>query len=447
ITFSRKVGMLAIVGVATNVSLLFTAVSGTEGALLGWIFTALALVCLYHARLPEKRVLLSALAGALAALCYLTSYVWIVAMPTVALVLLLNASRKQRGKLLVVFLLAFIVVTLPWGIRNLRVSGTPFPRFSVYEIVQGTRTFSGNTLFRSYEAAPPSVLSFMVTAPREMYQKAHDNAVSLYPMVFALAGVVLMPFFIVATLIPLGVGGIDPGIDRLRIGIYATMVLLFIALCLSIPDARLMTPLVPVMAVVAAAFFYQLLDLRLRGGTARVRTRWTNFAVGLLLVLHGLPLFLQLAPGRPITQAAPLAIRRASDELNALIRELSGGAEATPAPVYTDLPWAIAWYADRPSIWLPRTDIDQRRIEQNVGQVRWLVLTPQVAEVADAERAQPWADLWRRGLTERGTLGGWRVRQRFANGAWVLMERVPDVASVGGIGPSAAPATPAAPAQ
>jgi hypothetical protein len=447
VTFSRKVGMLAIVAVATNVSLLFTAVSGTEGALLGWMFTALALVCLYHSRLAGKRILLSALAGALAALCYLTSYVWILALPAVALVLLLNSTQRQRGKVLTVFLLAFIVVTLPWGVRNWRVSGTPFPRYSVYEVVQGTRTFSGNTLYRSYESAPPSVLSFMLSAPREIYQKAHDNALSLYPMIFALAGAVIMPFFVVATLIPLGVGGIDPGIDRLRLGIYATLFLVFTALCLSIADGRLMTPLVPVISVVAAAFFYQLLDLRLRGGTPRVRTRWTNLAVGLLLVLHGLPLFLQLAPGRPTTQAAPLAIRRASDELNALIRELSGGSESTPGPVYTDLPWAVAWYADRPSIWLPRTDIDQRRIEQNVGQVRWLVLTPQVSDVAEPEKAQPWADIWRRSLTERGTIGGWRVRQRFANGAWVLLERVPDVASVGGIGPSGAAPAPAALAQ
>jgi hypothetical protein len=37
------------------------------------------------------------------------------------------------------------------------------------------------------------------------------------------------------------------------------------------------------------------------------------------------------------------------------------------------------------------------------------------------------------------TTGNWRVRQRFANGAWVLLERVPDVASVGGVPSAAAP--------
>lgn len=439
LTFSRKVGMLAIAAVATNVGLLYTAVSGTEASLLTLLFTATALVCLYHARLPNRRPILTLLAGALAALCYLTSYVWIVAFVAVLLVLLLNVPSRQRRNVALLFVLAYVVVTLPWGIRNMRLTGTPFARFYAYEAIQGTRTFSGNTLYRSFEQAPPSVLSFVVTAPREIYQKAHDNAVTLYPMVFSLAGAAIMAFFIVATLIPLGAGGISPGIDRLRVGVYVLLGLLFFILSLLVPDGRLMIPLVPVITVVAAAFFYQLLDLRLRSGTGRTRARWTNFAVTLLLLIHGLPLLLQLAPGRPMMEAGPLATKRASDELNALIREMTGSSEGASQPVYTDMPWSIAWYADRPAIWLPRTDIDQRRIEQNVGQVRWLVLTPQVNDVAAVEKATPWADIWRRSLSEKGTFSGWRVRQRFANGAWVLLERVPDIASVGGVGPQAIP--------
>jgi len=440
--FSRKVGILAMIAVATNVSLLFTAVSGTEGALLAFLFTAIAIACVYHSELSERRVPLAALAGALTALCYLTNYFWIVALPAVLLVLIMNGQRRQRIGIIAAFLGAYLVVTLPWGVHNLRTIGTPFARYAVYDAVQGTRTFSGNTLYRAYEPAPPSVLSFMVSAPREIYQKVHDNAVSLYPMLFALAGTVIMPFFLVAVLIPLGVGGIDPGIDRLRSGVYLLLFLLFTTLCFFVADGRLLVPLVPLITVVAVAFFYQLLDLRLRTSGERVKARWVSIAVTLLMLVHGVPLFLQLAPGRPLSEAGPMAMRRASDELNALIREMGGGSEAAMAPVYCDMPWAVAWYADRPAIWLPRTDIDQRRIEQNVGQVRWLVLTPQISDIAAVEKAEPWAEIWRRSLTQKGTMGGWRVRQRFANGAWVLLERVPDVASVGGVGPSPT-ATPA----
>lgn len=440
LTFSRKVAMLAIVAVATNVSLLFTAVSGTEAALLAFLFTATALVCIYHSKLPGRRPMLTLLAGALAGLCYLTSYVWLLAFPAVLLVLLLNVPARQRRMVALLFIVGYVAITLPWGIRNMRLTGTPFGRFYLYETIQGTRTFSGNTLYRSYEPAPPSVLSFVFSAPREMYEKAHDNAVTLYPMLFSLAGTIIMPFFIVAILIPLGVGGVDPVVDRLRLGIYALLALLFVALSVIVPDGRLLIPLVPLISVIAAAFFYQLLDLRLRSGTERLKVRWTTLAVTLLLTIHGFPLLLQLAQGRPVMEAAPLATRRASDELNALIREMTGGSEGTLQPVYTDMPWAIAWYGDRPAIWLPRTDVDQRRIEQSVGPVRWLVLTPQVSDVAAIEKAGPWADIWRRSLSEKGTFGGWRVRQRFANGAWVLFERVPDIAAVGGIGPSPTPA-------
>ena len=438
--FSRKVALLSVVAVALNSAVLFTAASGTEGGLLTLLITAAAVVCIYHARVPARRRLFTLLAGALAALCYLTSYVWIMAFPALLLVVLLNVPARQRRQTAVLFVLAYVVVTLPWGLRNQRLTGTPFPRLYAYETIQGTRTHSGNTLLRSYDPAPESVLGFMATSPREMYEKVHDNAVNLYPLLFAIGGVVIMPFFIVAILIPLGVAGVPPVIDRLRLGTYLLLVLLFIILTLVVPDGRLLMPLVPLLTVVAAAFFYQLLDLRLRTGTERFRVRWTNAAVALLLVLQGFPLLLQLARGRPVMEAAPAATRRASNELNALIREMSIGADSSSQPVYTDVPWAVAWYADRPAIWLPHTDADVRRIEQNVGQVRWLVLTPQISDVATAEKATPWADIWRRGLSEKGTFGGWRVRQRLANGAWVLLERVPDIAAVGGVGASPVPA-------
>lgn len=439
--FSRKVGMLAMVVVATNVSLLFTAASGTEGGLLTLLFTAISVVLVYHSRLPRRRTPLALLAGALAALCYLTNYLWLVALPAVLLVLVLNCPPRRRLPTAALFLGAFVVVALPWGVRNLRVTGTPFGRYAAYEALQGTRTYSGNTLLRSFDQVPPSVLATMVSAPREVYQKAHDNAMTLYPVLFALAGAVITPFFIVAALIPLGVGGVDPGIDRLRVGLYVLAFLLLAALALVVADGRLLAPLVPVVSVVAVAFFYQLLDLRLRAGTESQRARGTTLAVTLLLLIQGVPLLLQLAPGRPLTEAGPLAIRRASQELNALVGDLSGGGPAAQGPIYSDLPWAVAWYADRPAIWLPHDEVDERRIEQTVGHIRWLALTPQVAQVSEVEKADLWAELWRQAISGKTVVGNWRVRQRFANGAWVLLERIPDVASVGGLGPAPA-ATP-----
>ncbi|MBU0610841.1 MAG: hypothetical protein KKI08_23380, partial [Armatimonadetes bacterium] len=324
------------------------------------------------------------------------------------------------------FVAAFVLVLLPWLYRTYQVTGNPLSNPSAYEMIVNTRTFSGNLIYRSFEQNPPGVLSFMISAPREIYERSRDAAVEMYPLVFSLAGLVIMPFFIVAAIVPLG----HAGMDRLRPALYGLAVLLFVALCLMTPDGRLLLPLAPILSVIGVAFFYQLLDLRLRPLTERLRLRWNVVAVVALMLLHLTPLFLQLAPGRPITPAVPTAIRRASQELNALIPQVSG-RETTPAVVLTDMPWAIAWYADRPALWLPRNDVDLRRIEQIVGQVRWLVLTPQIMDVAQREQAVGWAQLWQRAITKTPVVSDWHVRQIFANGNWVLFERVPDVASTG----------------
>ena len=431
--FSRKVGMLSALVLATNAVALTVAVSGTEGALLGFFFTLLCGVLLAHYNRASARVPLAALAGLLTAALYLTHFLWIVAFAPVLLVLMLNTPQRQRAVNVLAFLVVFAVVVTPWFYRMYRLTGNPLHNLSSYEIISNTRTYPGNVVLRSYEKHPPGVASFIVNSPREVYERARDLAIGTYPLLFAITGLVIMPFFIVASIVPLG----NAGMDRLRLGLYLLTVLLFIGLSLMSADARLLLPLAPIMTVVCVAFFYQLLDLRLRPLTERLRARWTTTAVTLLVMLHIVPLFLQLAPGRPMPPTVPMAVRRASQELNALIPQASG-REPSPLAVVSDMPWAIAWYANRPAIWLPRDDVSLRRMEQDVGQIRWMVLTPQIMDMASSEQAGGWAELWRRAVLKAPMVGGWRVRQTFANGRWVLLERVADVASVGTLpsGPS-----------
>jgi len=424
--FSRKVGMLSAVVLATNAVALTVAVSGTEGALLGLLFTILCIVLVYHHKRASRRLPLAAAAGVLTALLYLTHFVWAMAVAPVLLLIVFSTSGRQRLLNTALFVAAFAVVVLPWFYRVYQVTGSPLCNPSAYEMIVNTRTFSGNLIYRSFEQSPPGVISFVLSAPREVYERARDAAVEMYPLLFSLAGLVIMPFFVVAAIVPLG----HAGMDRLRPALYGVALLLFAALCLMTPDGRLLLPLAPIMTIIAIAFFYQLLDLRVRPLTERLRARWTVLAVVFLMALHFLPLFLQLAPGRPIAPTLPTAVRRASQELNALIPQISG-REAAPAIVLTDMPWAVAWYADRPALWLPRNEVDLRRMEQIVGQIRWLVLTPQIMDVAQREQAVGWAQLWQRAIMKAPIASNWHVRQVFANGNWVLFERVPDVASTG----------------
>jgi 4-amino-4-deoxy-L-arabinose transferase-like glycosyltransferase len=293
-TFTRKVGMLAALATATSLGLLTVGSTGTDVALLTFLFTLLAIVLVCLRESETRRMPLTAAAGALTALLYLTNYVYIlVALPVGVLV---GASLPARRRIpgVVTFGLALVAVCSPWWTRNLLLTGDPFFTVTASETVMGTRTHSGNTLYRTFDPKPPGLAAFLFNNPRELYEKAHDAAVGLEPAFFTVAGVIMTPFFLVAVLIPLG----HEGLDRLRLMLYVAMVFLAVGVLALLRDFTPLLAVTPVIMVVAAAFFYQLLDLRLRGLSEKHKARWTNLAVTLLLLLHAAPVVLALAPGR-----------------------------------------------------------------------------------------------------------------------------------------------------
>lgn len=425
--FSRKVALLSVAAVASHLGLLTAASSGTHIGLLALLFTMLVVVLVLLQEADARRGVWIAAAAALCAALYLTDYLYlVVAVPTVVLVAG-TARVRHRLPSVLVFALVFGVLCSPWWVRNFMVTRSPFYTASWSETIMGTRTHAGNTLYRDMNATPDSLAQFLVHNPRELHEKARDAALALTPAVFTVGGVVMTPFFLAATLIPLG----HLALDRVRLVLYASLLLLALGMLLLAPDTSRLLPTVPLITIVAAAFFYQLLDLRLRPLSEVHKHRWATAAVTVLLGCHALPMVLQLTPGRVTEASQPAALRRACQEINSLTRQYSGGLRPPDRdPVYTDLPWAVAWHADRPAIWLPTTMVDVRRIEQQGGPVRWLVLTPQIVRAQEAEKAEAWVDLWRQGMNEALVSTDWRVRQRMTGTGWLLLERIPEFASL-----------------
>lgn len=434
--FSRKVAVLASLGVATDLGLLVAASGGTQVALAGLLFTALmiALVLLQGAK--EQHGLWIGAAAVTCGLLYLTDYVYfLILIPVLAFVVLIRPAPQRPGVFLG-FLLVFVLVCAPWWVRNLTVVRSPIYSASWHETIMGTRTHSGNTLYREMTTTPEPLAAYIIHHPRELYEKVRDAALTFMPATFTLAGVVMTPFFLVASLIPLGY----PPLDRLRLVLYAAIILVAWGALFIVPETARLLPMAPMVILIAAAFFYQLLDLRLRPLNEHSRERWTTVAVTILLGCHALPMVLHLVSGRATETRQPMRVRRACEELNRLTEEYSSGLR-TPRhdPIFTDMPWAIAWHADRPAIWIPATMVDVRRIEQQGGPVRWLVLTPQIVNARESEKAEYWADLWYRGLRESLVSEGWRVHRRLAGDTWVLLERIPELASLTTLDPGQNP--------
>ncbi len=412
--FGPRIAILALVIVATDGLLLQYAVSGLESSLLTFLVTLLLFVLFIHWKADKHRLIWAAVAGALTGLIYLTQYAWIVVLVPAAGVVYLNSQTGKRAANVGVFALLALAVVMPWFIRNYNITGDPFFTFRWGEVVMNTYSYPGNTLYRSWNEEPSGVLRAFLQAPREMYQKMRSSLILLRPVVANIGGLFVSAFFWVAILIPLGTAGYE----RVRKSVYIVLLLLIGMLSALGATPRLIAPLTPFVVVTAVALFVQLLNRRLARLDEILQRRWTSGAIALLLAVHIIPLLLAMMPGFPTYYTQGPALERAVLELDSFVDERR--------PVVSDVPWVLAWYGNRPAVWLPVQATDMRRIEANVGRIENMVLTPALLRMTEEERAQGWARFWQRALGEDVRYEGWVVDQRLANGGWILFRRTDD---------------------
>ncbi len=425
--FDRRIGLLALALYAVNYLSLQYAVSGLETSLATLLATGLMLVTLWHLRAGERPApVTAALCGAAASLCFLVEYAYLALLiPVLAAVTLRGGKRRWRE--LGLCLGAFAVVAAPWAVRNMQVAGSPFFTLEVGEIVSNTTTYRGHAVYRQF-SPPPSSLAFAVSHPREMWEKIRPVTLSMYESVPSLGGPFVAAFFLAGILLRLGGGPVRD----LRLVHYAWVLLVVAAICLISADARLLVPLSPLVAVIAAATFTKLLDGCVeRVSGPRAKRQLLAWATGVFVAVCWYPVL--GAPGTPRPQA--------SDTGEELTRVAQTLVERKAHPVVADQPWTLAWYGDLDAIWLPQTSDDLHTMEAAIGPMRYLVLSPMIASAADQEGLAPWAELYaaaRRGLKA--------PHERFIaadvlgeRGQWVLCGRVPEAGGPDGAG-AAAPA-------
>lgn len=408
--FDWRTAVLATTLCGTHITLLRYAVSGLEASLLGLLVTALILV-LYTLTTTEKRELAwVAAAGVLMGLVYLTKYIWIVA--ALPVIVFLSLVRPERRWLRVgVFVLLIIVIAAPWLYRNWAITGNPFFTLRTYEMFGQTRAHPANTIYRTFRDHYQSYLSFAVSNPRAIFEKVRQGMTTFYASFPSMLGVFVTPFFIVAIMVRLGV----PAVERLRLLIYALLIVVAFALSFVIAAPRLLSPLAPTMIVIATAFFWRLLDARTSNLDERTRGRWVTFAVALLVLLQIHPFITAVTPDIPYERIGDTPLEIAATQVNHL----------TEGPVLTDVPWVVAWRADRDAIWVPQTQTDLRKMEEAVGRFRWLFLSPEIVRMATPEHLTMWANVWLRAQREDVGYLGFVVSARLGDGGWILMERRP----------------------
>ncbi len=413
--FDRRTAWLAAALHFTNIEILVYAISGLEVCLLSLWLLVLFMVLYQYPQRRDRQPALAGAVGLLIGLIYLTKYIWVVVLIPVFIYLYFSTSTEDHTRLrtLLVAAIVFAVVISPWCYRNYQVSGNPFFTWRWYEITMHTRTTPGLTLYRSLPEKLTNPVTYALIHPMEIYEKLRAGVVNLYGVPARIAGVYATPLFIVAILVPLG----TENFERLRYLLYAILVLMIVALLFVAAASRLLYPVAPLLTVVAAAFFFRILLPLVQDYVTPLRRRYTALGIAVLMLLHTTPLLFALTIRRRPGERLPI---QHSQDWAVQAKELGG------APIITDQPWLLAWHNDMTVIWLPKTGTDLKRIQQRVGQLPWMLLTPAVTRNQVTERTEEWAQLWRRAVArEVAPHYGFVVSKRIGNGTWVLFRKNP----------------------
>ncbi len=261
--------------------------------------------------------------------------------PFLGLLIFAGVYFRPRGLAVAVMLTAFLLVVTPWLIRNYHVSGHIFGTayFWIYDGVKGT----ASVIFRS---SPPELNE---VTPMWWRPKLQASLLAQAGSLFGLLGSsVVAPLFFVALLHPFK----RRETAHLRWAVLAMWLLTMFGMALFAvqPGSSAVDPVssnqlhvlfTPIMIAFGLAF---LLMLTSRLSFSAVPLLQAAFITG-LFILSGLPLLLSLLP----SSAPPLRYPPYFPPLTRQLKTWVGDGEV----VVSDQPWAVAWYADRKSLWMP----------------------------------------------------------------------------------------------
>ena len=372
--FDRSIGALAAVLFTLNAQALTYAVSGLHVTMWAFLLTAFAYL-IYANPGSLKRTLA---AGAVLGLCWLTEHMTC-ALIIPGLIVACYGQSERRLRHLVWFAVGVVVIMAPWWIRNFLVAHDPLFNFERYELVMFTGAHPGYTLFRTADGSALHLLSLIADSPLSIPKKAILGLGSAYRTVAPLVGLYLVGFFVIALMRRLAGG------RRTLVRNLAILLLVFLALFGAVynPTAELFFVLVPLLVVLCAGYFTALARewISRPGGQAA--------AVIILVIVTAYPALVSWAapPAKPGPNQANLQyLQKALPE---------------KAVVVTDAPWAVAWYARRPSLWLPLTPDDFTALDRKLqfGAVYFSSLLPTYPAT---EQAQMWQQLYIQRATPPG---------------------------------------------
>jgi hypothetical protein len=301
-----------------------------------------------EAERSKKMMLLAAGAGALVGMAALTRYsLAALIVPVVAALASLPGGgatataplqATKKTTLAATAAIVFVLLLLPWVVRNYTISGALFGTAG-YSVATDAGFFTADELERSLKPdlnriEPWEIWRKILTNNREIIEKHLPN----------FAGSSVTALFLAGLLVPFR----NPTLSRLRWVVVGFVVALLFAQAASktalskkdylVSSENLLVVVAPAAVIFGMGFLSVLLQglvgpaLRLMATGIVVGLAWVPFLIS-LTAFHGAALY---PPG---------------------IQEKALGV-AEKERIMSDLPWAMAWYGDRTSVWLSLTHRD-----------------------------------------------------------------------------------------
>jgi hypothetical protein len=329
-------------------------VSGLSTILLVVLFLALVwcLVFMEQAARENRHgaawfVSMSVLAGIVVGLGALTRYSfgWLV-LPV--LVFLAFSLGNRRVVACSVTFLVFAAVLSPWLLRNYNLSGTPFGTAG-YAIFQDTAQYPAQRLERSLK---PDLGDFDMNT---FFRKLVVNFAEIFQNDLPrFGGSWITAFFLVGLLVPF----VSPTLSRLRIFLLLSLLVLAMVQAVGrthlsadspgVNSENLLVLVAPLVFAYGAGMYFLLLDnLNLTFPPARY------FVTAAFVVIANGSLIFTLLPPRTSPLAYP-------PYYPPLVQQLAGWMRDGEM-MMSDVPWAVAWYGQRQSVWTTLNVQDKRR--------------------------------------------------------------------------------------
>jgi hypothetical protein len=296
-------------------------------------------------------------ASALAvALGTLTQYAFVAVLVPLLVYVGVSFRKSQWQRRVGLCAAVFALTVAPWVARNWKVSQTWFG-LGRTELYEGVRV---NALTEIKPGQLQRVFGVQqVTKFRPIVRKALVNVRKLYEVnVKDIGSSYLIAFFFASLLHRFR----RDEVFRLRRFLFWSLIMCVLWLAVTGPPKRnVLTMFLPLIIIYGTAFFYVMFE-RLQFRTRLLR----QGMVGLFVFINALPFVFTILPPQTTSPYPPY----------------DGGVVAAMGKTFreedmlvSDIPWAVAWYADRSAIWTPFEKQDYLAINDNVRAISGIYLT------------------------------------------------------------------------